>query len=285
VHAAGSLATTPLRAARATGDVARAAVRIARVLATEDRGGVVLPFVGPATRLNGSLVPGRTFAYTSVSLADVKAVKAAVGVTVNDVVMALCGGAVRNHLEECGELPARSLTASVPVSVAASGGAAGILGNTQSVFGATLATNVADPVERLRRIHASTRAAKSVHRALGTTTPLHLADVLPPGLFGAFIRGWTATGLASRMVPPFNLVVSNLVGPSITLYSAGARVVAFHVLGPVIEAVSLNITVLSYVDSIDVAIVASPNLVADAWPIADRIPGALAELKGAAVPA
>lgn len=110
---------------------------------------------------------------------------------------------------------------------------------------------------------------------------MHLADVLPPGLFGAAIHGYAATRLASRVAPLFNLVVSNVPGPSMTLYSGGARVLADHIFGPIIEGVSLNITVLSYRNSIDAGIVASPDLTPDPWRIADAMPAALAELSAA----
>lgn len=286
-HAALALAGTPLRAARATGDVALAAARLTRFFTSGDRAATVLPWQGPATSLNGSVIAARACAYCSMSLAEVRAVKRAHGVTVNDVVLAVCGGALRHYLTERGELSDKPLTAVIPVSVSAprGDGAASVMGNTVSVFGATLATDLADPLQRLRRISASTLAAKRLHQALGPQTIMHLADVLPPGLFGAAIHGYAATRLASRMAPPFNLVISNVPGPSMTLYSGGARVLADHIFGPIVEGVSLNITVLSYQNSIDVGIVASPDLAPDPWRIADAMPAALAELSAAtAVP-
>ncbi len=284
-HAAWSLAGTPLRVGRATVDGLRAAGRLGRFFVSDRRTGAVLPFQAPASSLNGSLVPARSCAFCSLPLTDVKTVKNAAGVTVNDVVLAVCGGALRTYLEERGELPERPLSASVPVAVAGhEGDAASVLGNTTSVFGATLATDIAEPLERLRRINESTRAAKAMHAALGAETIIHLADALPPAVFGAAVRVFTATGLASRMAPPFNVVASNLRGPAVTLYSGGARVEACHLFGPPIEGVSLNITVMTYRDSVDVGIVASPNLVPDPWPIADAMPRVLAELLAAAHP-
>lgn len=280
-HAALALASTPLRALRATGDVAVATARLARFFGSGQGAAAVIPWQAPATSLNGSLVPARACVYCSIGLPDVKAVRRALGVTVNDVVLAVCGGALRRYLEQRGELPHKALTAAVPVSVGAPAEAVApsILGNMVSMFGATLATDVADPAERLRRISASTRAAKKMHQALGSETIIRLADVLPPGLFGAAIHGYASTRLSSRMAPPFNVVVSNLQGPTLPLYSAGARMLADHFFGPTVEGVSLNITVLSYRGSLDIGIVASPDLAPDPWPIAEAMPVALAELR------
>jgi WS/DGAT/MGAT family acyltransferase len=278
-HAALTLAATPLRVGRSAGDGVRAGARIAGAALSGQRDASVLPFQGPRSSLNGSLVAARSSAYVSIPLPDVKTVKDAVGVTVNDVVLAVCAGALRTYLTDRGELPDKALTASVQAAVG--GIADSVLGNATSMIGATLATDVTDPVERLQRINASTRVAKAMHQALGAEMILHLADMVPPGVMGAAMRTWSATGMASRMIPPFNVIASNLRGPEVPLHSGGARVLACHVFGPPIEALSLNITVLSYCGSIDVGILASPNLVPDPWPIADAMPGALAELVAA----
>ena len=284
-HAALSLAGTPLRLGQTAGAGAVAAARLARLLLTGRRTGAasLLPFVAPRSSLNGALVAARSCAFSTISLAEVKTVKDALGVTVNDVVLAVCGGALRHHLEERGQLPDRTLTASVPVAVAGpDDDAASVLGNTTSVFGATLATDVADPLERLRHIHEATSTAKAMHRALGAETIFQLAGAFPPGMFKVAVRGWSASGLPARMVPPFNVVMSNVRGPATTFYSGGAELLSCHLFGPLLEAVSLNITVMSYRDSIDVGVVSSPNLVPDPWPIAEAMPRALDELLSAA---
>ena len=283
-HAALSLAGTPLLLGLAAGTGAVAAARLTALLLTGRRTGAgsLLPFVAPASCLNGALVAARSCAWSSISLADVKTVKDARGVTVNDVVLAVCGGALRHYLEERGELPDRTLTASVPVGVTTpDGDAASVLGNTTSVFGATLATDVADPLQRLRRVHEATSTAKAMHRALGSEMILHLAGAFPPGMFRVAAQGWSASGLPARMVPPFNVVMSNMRGPATKLYSGGAELLACHLFGPLLEAISLNITVMSYRDSIDVGVVSSPNLVTDPWPIAEAMPRALDELLSA----
>jgi hypothetical protein len=171
--------------------------------------------------------------------------------------------------------------------MAAVGGIAGahagaVLGNATSILGTTLATDVADPLDRLRRISASTRTAKLLHRALGDTMVMRVADALPPGIFGAALRAYGATGLPSMLRPPFNAVISNVPGPPVPLYSSGARVLSCYLFGPLIQSVALDITVISYAGSLDVGIAASANLVPDPWLIADGMPAALESLVVAA---
>jgi WS/DGAT/MGAT family acyltransferase len=284
-HAAITLATTPWRVGRTLVVGAGAVARVSRALLAGNRDASVLPFVGPRTSLNGRLVRTRALASTSLSLTDVKAVKNACGVKVNDVVLAVCGGALRSYLEDRHELPDRSLTATVPTTIGGLGSQAGaLIGNTTSVLGTTLATDVADPLERLRRIHESTTTAKVLHRALGDEMIQHLADTVPPGVIGAAIRTVETSGLTTRLAPAFNAVVSNLPGPPVPLFSGGARVVSCYLFGPLVLGVALDITVISYCDSIDVGIAASPNLVPDAWPIAEAMAPALDELLDAAQP-
>jgi WS/DGAT/MGAT family acyltransferase len=278
-RAAVDVSTLPVRVARLFGDGAVAAARISRFLLGGGRPASTLPFTGPRTSLNGTLVADRTCAFTSLSLQDVKTVKDALGVTVNDVVLAVCAAALRTYLDDRRELPSRSLNATVMAAAGGIGAHAGaVLGNATSVLGATLATDVVDPLDRLRRISASTRTAKLLHRALGDEMVMRLAETLPPGIFGVALRAYGATGLASVLRPPFNAVISNVPGPPMTLYSSGARVLSCYLFGPLIQSVALDITVISYAGSLDVGIAASPNLVPDPWPIADAMPAALAAL-------
>ncbi len=285
-RAAVDLSTAPIRVARLLGESALAGAKVSRFLLGGGRPANTLPFAGVRTPLNGALVAERTCAFASIPLDDVRAVKNAAGVKVNDVVLAVCGAALRDYLDDLGELPSRSLNATV---MAAVGGVAGahdgaVLGNATSVLGATLATDVADPLERLRRISASTKTAKVLHQALGDMMVMRLADALPPGIFGAAMRAYGATPLPSMLRPPFNAVISNVPGPPETMYSSGARVVSCYLFGPLIQSVALDITVISYAGSIDVGIAASPNLVPDPWPIADAMPAALESLLCAVAP-
>lgn len=281
-RAAVDVTAVPIRVARLLGESAVAAARVSRFLLAGGRPASTLPFIGPKTSLNGALMADRTCAFTSIPLEDVKTVKDALGVKVNDVVLAVCSAALRSYLQGRDELPRRSLNATIMAAVGgAEAHADAVLGNATSVFGATLATDVVDPLERLRRISASTRTAKVLHRALGDTMVMRLSETLPPGIFGAALRLYGATPLASLLAPPFNAVISNVVGPPMTLYSSGARVVSCYLFGPLVPSVALDITVISYAGSIDVGIAASGNLVPDPWPIAEAMPEALEALLAA----
>jgi WS/DGAT/MGAT family acyltransferase len=281
-RAAVELSAVPVRVGRLLGEGALATARVSAFLLSGGRPASTLPFAGARTSLNGALVADRTCAFTAIPLDDVKAVKDALGVKVNDVVLAVCGAALRSYLEDRRELPSRSLNATVMAAVGGIGAHMGaVLGNATSVLGATLATDVADPLDRLRRISASTQTAKVLHRALGDTIVMRLAEALPPGVSGAAMRAYGATGLPSMLRPPFNAVISNVPGPPMTLYSSGARVLSCFLFGPPVHSVALDITVISYAGSLDIGIACSPNLVPDPWPIADAMPAALAALVAA----
>ena len=279
-RAAVDVSGVPIRIARLLGESALAAVRVSGFLLGGGRPASTLPFAGPKTSLNGALVADRSCAFASLSLDDVKTVKNALGVKVNDVVLAVCSAALRSYLEDRGELPSRSLNATVMAAVGGIAGAHGgaVLGNATSILGATLATDVADPLDRLRRISASTQTAKVLHQALGDRMVMRAADALPPGILGAAMRAYGATGLPSLLPPPFNAVISNVPGPPVRLHSSGARVVSCYLFGPLVQSVALDITVISYAGSLDVGIAASPNLVPDPWQIADAMPAALESL-------
>ena len=163
------LASTPLRAARTSGYLVLSARGVMEVHASPEWPAVTLPFQAPRTSLNRCITPHRGFAYCSVPLSGVKAIKNALSVTVNDVVLGICAGALRRYLGDRGELPSKPLIAQIPVAVHVDDGgdASGrAWGNSTAVMGAALPTQLEDPVERLAAIHASTHSAKAMQRAL-----------------------------------------------------------------------------------------------------------------------
>jgi diacylglycerol O-acyltransferase len=279
------LAATPLRAARTVDHLSRAALRTLRLRGSPEWPAVTLPFQAPSTSLNRAITPHRGFAYCSVSLSGVKAIKNAFSVTVNDVVLGICAGALRRYLADRDELPTKPLIAQIPVAVHvedsadASGGG---WGNATSVMGAALPTQLDDPVERLRTIHASTHSAKAMQRALGDDLILDLADVIPPGLLAAGVRAYSRLRLVDHHPPIFNLIVSNVQGPPFPLYIAGARLEASYPIGPLLDGGGLNMTVLSYLDHIDFGFVVCPEIVDDPWRFVDATSEAFAELERAA---
>jgi WS/DGAT/MGAT family acyltransferase len=231
-----------------------------------------MPFAAPLTVLNGAIGPHRRVAFAELALGALKEVKEALGGTVNDVVLATVAGALRRFLLGRGASVNQALVAMVPVSVRVPD-EHGLPGNRVSVMLVELPVNHADPLRRLERVKAATRRAKEQHGALGAHTIQALAEVTPGALAALAARLYTRTRAADRHRPIWNLVVSNVPGPRIPLYCAGARMEAFYPLGPIHEMSGLNVTLLSYLDTIFVGLNADRDLVGDV----DRIAAALGE--------
>jgi WS/DGAT/MGAT family acyltransferase len=280
VDAAAFALGAPRRAVLLAGSIGEAIARVGRIALSTERHTMTWPFRAPRTSFNRRLTARRGVAFASTSLAEVREVKAAFGVTVNDVALAMCAGALRRYLEDRDELPARSLIAQIPVGVHRSD--PGTDGNFVAPTGAKLHTEIEDPAARLRAIAASTRSAKDVQAALGDDLVTRVLEVVPPPMLTAGVGWYQSLGLAELQPPIFNLIVSNVIGPSVPLYCAGGRLVGSYLLGPLLLGSGLNITLASYQDHIDFGIVTCPDLVDDPWAIADGLPAALAELSHAA---
>ena len=235
-----------------------------------------LPFQTPRTRFNAALTPHRIFTMSTLSLGEIRAVKNAFGVTINDVVLALVAGALRRYLSERGELPTRPLVAGIPVSTAAEPERLG--GNRVSNMFTALRSDLDDPVDRLRSIHEVTRTAKEFHNVLGAEMLRDWSEVTPPRPFAWFMRMYSRHALASRHRPPINLVVSNVPGPRSPVEIAGARIVGLYSMGPILEGIGLNVTVWSYVDSMNFGIVSCPELAPDLWDLNEALSDELAGL-------
>lgn len=240
---------------------------------------VVAPFQAPRTPLNGEFTPHRRFAWVTVPLGRAKSVKHAYDVKLNDVVLALCAGALRRYLQKVDELPADPLIAQVPVSLRA--GVDQELGSKVGSMFVNLATDVADPAERLLAIRESTSHAKEMGEALSADKIMGLTESTPPGLVGLAARMYTRIGLESRIPPPINVVISNVPGPPFPLYLAGARLEAMYPMGPLLLGTGLNITVISYCDSLDFGFLCCPEMVPEPSTIAEGITVTLEELEAA----
>ncbi|MCZ7527140.1 MAG: wax ester/triacylglycerol synthase family O-acyltransferase [Acidimicrobiia bacterium] len=276
-----SVAGTPWRMARTAAHLARAAAGMVRLRASAEGGGVTFPFQAPRTSLNQPITSRRGLAFVSTPLEDVKTVKRAFGTTVGDVVLALCGGSLRRYLEARGELPDRPLVAQVPVAVRI-GDTGDRRANAVSVMAAALGTHLADPVERLQAVQASTRSAALVHRSLGDDPVLEIARAAPPAVMAAGVRAYTRLRLSEHHPPAFNLIVSSVPGPRVPLYTAGARLVALYPMGPLLDGGGLNITAVSHADRMDLGFLVCPDVVPDPWTLADVIPDELETLRKAA---
>lgn len=257
--------------------VSRGLSRVRGLLGGEDSGVLeVTTARPPRTRFNGPISAHRRFAFGSLSLDSVKALKNELDITVNDVVVALCATSVRDWLNERDELPDEPLVAMVPVSVRTEE-QRGTFGNRVSAMIVPIPTNEADPRRRLMRTHELLRSAKEHHRALPADLLTDATSFIPPALLTRAAR--TTVDILSRTRPPLNLIVSNVPGVQQPLYCAGAQLVANYPVSAVLDGVGLNITVLSYRGHLDFGIVADREQVDDIWALMDGTARALEELE------
>lgn len=242
-----------------------------------DRPPALPPTPAPRTPWNRPITPHRRIAYTSVPLDDAKTVRRAFGCTFNDVVMAVCSGTLRRYLLQHDCLPAESLIAMVPVSVR-TGGEDDQFQNRVSALLADLATDEPDPVARLRRVQASMSAAKDQFAAIPAEALQDFTQFAPPAVAARAMRMYSRLRIADRMNPPFNLVISNVPGPQVPLYAAGARLEHFFPVSTLVDGQGLNITVQSYCGNLDFGFVADRELVPDVWSMTELLHAEMQEL-------
>ncbi|HLY48605.1 MAG TPA: wax ester/triacylglycerol synthase family O-acyltransferase [Solirubrobacteraceae bacterium] len=238
--------------------------------------------VPPRTSFNGRISAHRRYAFGQLSLDEVKAVKNVYGVTVNDVVVSICAGAVRRWLLEHDELPEGPLVAQVPVSVRRER-EQGTFGNRILLMTAPLFTDEPDPIRRLQRTHDALMEMKERHRALPAELLQDANEFIPPALFSRAAR-LTFSLAAGPGRPAWNLVVSNVPGPQFPLYMAGAKLEANYPISVITDGMGLNITVMSYLGRLDFGIVADREQMPDLWSLIGWLGDALAELRPAGRP-
>ncbi|MCB9730157.1 MAG: wax ester/triacylglycerol synthase family O-acyltransferase [Deltaproteobacteria bacterium] len=270
----------PIELARLAGRTVRNAFRLLARHRQPDVPDSVLPLTAPRTVFNQAIGPRRDAAFATVPLSGVKEIKNALGVTVNDVVLAIASGALRAYLDGRGELPSQSLVAVCPISVRTEGGSE--YHNEVSGLFTSLATAVDDPLERVRAIAQTTRGAKADHKAIGADMLQSWAELAAPTTFHLAARFYTRLRLANRHRPIFNLVISNVPGPRFPLYIAGSKLLEVYPLGPAAEGAGLNVTVMSYQDEVYFGLSVAADLVPDLWDLAGAVAPAYEELARAA---
>ena len=224
----------------------------------------------PRTALNGTITPHRRFAFGSLPRSSVKNVKNALNATVNDVVMALCAGALRRWLIDHDALPDLPLLAMVPVSVRdESEKSAG--GNRVSAMVAVLPTDEPDAARRLEAMHGEMAIAKSEHGALPAALLQDFAQFTPPSVLGTASRVAARARLMDRVGLPFNVVISNVPGPQFPLYTNGARMEGIYPISAIVDGVGLNMTLMSYNGNLDFGLVADREMVPDIWALIDYL--------------
>lgn len=228
----------------------------------------------PQTSFTTKITGARRFVAQSYSLQRVKAVGKALGGTINDVVLAMCGGALRRYLMDLGELPDQPLSAMTPVSIRTE--KRGTLGNSVGALVANLATDEADPAKRFEATKASMNEGKDLLRGM-SPKEIELFTQLtqaPAVLVGAL-------GLADRF-PPFSTVISNVPGPRETVYYNGARIDGMYPMSAVYHGFALNFTLISNADHLDFGIIACRESAPSIQRIIDDLEAALGELEDAA---
>ena len=279
--AASNGARRPVKTVKSAAGAVKRVGSLAPLIATpfSKKPSATLPFSAPRTLINGRLTEGRDTAFTNVDFADIKFIKDAFGVKVNDVVLAAVTASLRQYLLSRGGLPSKPLVASVPMNV----GAGAIAGTDKiTAIMVPLPVQTRDAVSRLKEVATFSIESKGFTDALGLDTVGEMAELVPPLLMLGGSKLYDGMGL-SRFHPPLqSLVVSNMPGPPIPLYLAGARVDGVYPFGPLLPGSGLNITVLSNMGKLDVGLISCPSLVPDLWDIANGFPKAVGELLVAA---
>ena len=219
-------------------DLAKTFGQFVRAAREEDEA-LGVPYRAPKSVINSRVTPPRRFATQQYEIDRLKQLAKTANVTLNDVVLALCGSSLRRFLMESNALPNQSLTAGIPVSVRPAGDIA--VGTAISFIVATLGTDIADPKLRLETIHESTRRAKENLQKL----PKSAIDRYSLLLMGPFILQ-LVTGLGGRTKPVFNITISNVPGPDYPLYFNGLKLEGMFPVSLLSHGQSLNITCLSY---------------------------------------
>lgn len=238
--------------------------------------------IAPRTRFNAVISPGRVVEGRSVPLADIKLIRAAVpGAKVNDAFLAIIGGAMRKYLAKHGDLPDKTLTAMAPISVRAKD-EKGDMGNQVAALIAPLGTHLADPLERLAYVHSQTVNSKAMTDALGARNMTEMSKVSPALFMALGAQLYTRLGLADRVGPPFTTVVTNVPGPPVPIYSAGARLESMMGLLCLTDGLGLGHVVQSYCTEATIAFTACRKLMPDPEFYAQCIEDSFTELRDAA---
>jgi diacylglycerol O-acyltransferase len=232
----------------------------------------------PWTPFSGPVSQHRRFAFVSLPLSEVKQVRKRFGMTVNDVVMAVCAGALRRWMDAHGGPPDRALVAGVPFSLRDIGDEQA--GNQVTLVPVPLPAHLGDPVERLREVHRAMRRIKERFALAPARWLREFSESMPAALMGLASR--SAFGLLGQTAPPINVMVSNVPGPQFPLYVCGVRLLTHYPVSVITDmSGGINITAFSYDGSVDVGVVTDRFMVPDAWELAGHLRESLDELLNA----
>ncbi|WP_084216751.1 WS/DGAT/MGAT family O-acyltransferase [Xenophilus azovorans] len=273
---------------------ARALTAAGSVLASQQTGRGERPLtlgLAPKAMFNDSITNQRSYSTLSLPFDELKALGKRVGGTVNTIVMAMCSEALRRFMKERGLLPREALIAGVPVSLRTEGDDA--MNNQVSMVRVDLATDIADAGERFKAIHASSEAAKAVVRELRPVLGVDVPVTGSPWLMTSLASLYGRSNLARRLPPVANVLISNVPGPAVPLYVAGARMMHFYPVSIPYHGTALNITVQSYAGSLDFGLTACRRILSqeESYELIGHLRDALEQIRqlpgvdGAAAPA
>jgi diacylglycerol O-acyltransferase len=242
--------------------------------------------LAPKTVFNVGITRHRVFATATVPFAESKAMAKAVGGTFNDIVLWICSTALRNYLAKHATLPKKPLIAAMPVSLREESNKE--LNNQASISVVDLGTHLAHPMKRMSAIMASTAKVKEALVNLKSVLPTDYPSLLSPWVMGgaakALFKTYGRSGIADKLPTVANLAISNVPGPQVPLYLAGARMVTFHPLSIVLHGLALNITIQTYAGRVDFGVIADKKAVPHVQDLADALEAAFEEAKGLFVP-
>jgi WS/DGAT/MGAT family acyltransferase len=271
-------AAAPLDLARAAGGAVRHPQDAVAASVTAVAGLAAITHAGiggaPASPLNVRIGPHRRFAWVDGDLPVFKAIKNALGGTVNDVVLAVVTGGLRSHFLAHGYDTDTDLKAMVPISVRADS-QRGALGNKVSAMYAPLPIGIEDPIARFRAVHEAMRGLKESGQAVGADVLTSLADFAPPTILAQAAR-------IQAVQRFFNLTVTNVPGPQFTLYLMGRPLRRIYPLVPLVDNAALGIAIMSYDGRIDFGLLADYDALPDLDEVAAALDGAIAELAAVA---
>ncbi|WP_405241353.1 WS/DGAT/MGAT family O-acyltransferase [Lentisalinibacter salinarum] len=259
-RSAAGMAGTPLKIGKLVRHVAPTLPKLATGLVRRD---ISLPRSVPRTRFNANVSAHRVFDARTFALDEIRGMKGFVeGATVNDVIVSVCGGALRKYLEAKDELPDESLIAMAPMSVR-SDQQRGAEGNRVSAMRLPVGSDIEDPLERLRAVHAASDEAKRFTRTAGPELNMELAEFLPTTTSGLMAKAYGRWHMAERLPPVFNTVITNVPISNHPLYSMGTKMVAYYGLGPVVHGVGLFQPVIGYDGKITVSAISCREMMPD----------------------
>jgi diacylglycerol O-acyltransferase / wax synthase len=261
VNSTLSFAKDPLKFPKLVSNTLKATLKAGFLTRMQSSELPTAPFTAPPTPFNGLISARRKWNSAIISLERVQNLKNIMGTTLNDVLLGICAGALRRYLLEKGQLPEKSLVALVPISTR--GQESQETDNQISAMLVQIATQIADPIERLEAIHENNNRGKTYQKAIGAKTLSSMADAIPFGIANQAAKLYSRFKISEFHKPVFNLAITNVPGPRMPLYLNGHKMISVMGSAPIIDGMGLIITILSYDGYITISPVSDVNSMPD----------------------